>query len=375
MTMFGLRRPGACLLVPGLLGLGACGTEALDTSSAMAAALAEEVVLTEQQLNAAGLETLVVRPVTLGVPLRVPGTVATPDTAVSSLGSIVEGQVGRIRVVVGDRVPAGAELLRIHSHELTDALRDSQAATALATYRRSALERSRVLYAAGAVSREEVEWREAEHEAAAAEVRRSAEWVRHLTPSPEGDIVVRAPRAGVVFAVHVRPGAVVTPGAPLVEIGGTDVLWVHGFVPEGSAIRLGPGSGVSIELPAFPGLELAGRIVRMGELVDPLRRAVEVRVELESFPEGVRPGMFATILIPGPGSAGRALLPAEAVQRVGGREIVFLETEAGRYLPQAVRSEAMGDGMLAVDGLAAGATVVTRGAYTLRSLLEGITVE
>lgn len=369
-ALFGSAALALALLLTG------CGDASTDDVAEAAEPTPPDVVtLSPEQLASAGIVTEVVRPQAIGSALRVPGTVITPDTALAVIGSVVEGRVNQVRVVTGDRVGAGAELIRIHSHELTDAIRDRAAADAHLAYYRSALDRSRLLLEAGAVSREEVERRAAEYAAAEAEALRSTEWVEHLTPSSDGDVVVRAPRAGVVFAVHARPGAVVTPGTPLVEIGSTEVLWVQGHVPEGSAVRLDTGSLVRVAFSSLPGIEVEGHIVRMAEIIDPVRRAVEVRVELSTVPPAVRPGMYATLLIPGPGQAERMLLPTEAVQRIDSRETVFVQEDAGRYRAVQVRAEAVGDGMLAVEGIEAGAQVVTEGAYTLRSLLEGIDVE
>lgn len=365
----------AALLLPAALLLTACGGETLESVEAAEVAAPDIVTLSPEQLASAGLIVEPVQHQRIGIPQRVPGTVIAPDTALASLGSVVEGRVGSIRVVAGDRVAAGAELLRIHSPALTDALRDRDAAEAHLSYIRSALERSRMLLESGAVSREEVERRAAEYQAAAAEARRSTEWVRQLTPSPEGDIVVRAPRAGVVFSVHTSPGAVVTPGSPLIEIGSTEVLWVQGYLPEGPAVALDTGASIGVGFPSLPGVEAAGRIVRMGEVIDPVRRAVDVRIELAQVPAGVRPGMYATLLIPGPGQEERVLLPEEAVQRVSAGEVVFVEQESGRYRAVPVQAVPAGEGLLTVTGVAEGARVVTRGAYTLRSTLEGIEVE
>jgi membrane fusion protein, heavy metal efflux system len=368
-----LSLPSTLLLTAFLFAAG-CGSGG---GEAAAEPAAEEGIirLTPEQLRSAGIEVVSVALETVALPVRVPGTVTTPDTATASLGSIVEGQVGRVRVVVGDRVAAGAELMRIHSHELTDAVRDRSASTARLAYARSALERSRTLYEAGAVSREEVERRQAEFEAEQAEMRRSRDWVGHLSPSNDGDVVVRAPRPGVVLAVNVRSGTAVTPGTPLVEIGGTEVLWVTGFVPENTAVLLETGTAVQVGFPALPGLSASGRIVRMAGAVDTLRRAVEVRAELESIPVGVRPGMFATLLLPAGEPAPRVLLPAEAVQRLDGGEAVFIDEGDGRFRTRPVRAVAMGNGILAVEGLMQGMRVVTRGAYVLRSALEGVEVE
>jgi membrane fusion protein, heavy metal efflux system len=368
-----VRRPPVLALAGLLLTAAACGSAGAGPAADPEASDGT-VRLSAEQLRTAGVEVRAVTLEPLSLPVRVPGTVTTPDTATASLGSIVEGQVGRVSVVVGDRVPAGAELLRIHSHELADATRDRAGAGARLAYARSALERSRALFEAGAVSQEEVERRTAEFEAEQAELRRSEEWVRHLGPAG-GDVVVRSPRAGVVLGVHVRPGTAVNPGTPLVEVGGTEVLWVTGFVPEHTAVRLTTGADVTVGFQALPEHAVAGRVVRMAGAVDSLRRAVEVRVELAAVPPGVRPGMFATLLLSAGEPAPRVRLPAEAVQRLDGVEVAFVEEGEGRFRPHPVRAFALGDGTLAVEGLAAGTRVVTRGAYVVRSAFEGVEVE
>ena len=85
--------------------------------------------------------------------------------------------------------------------------------------------------------------------------------------------------------------------------------------------------------------------------------------------------MYATLLIPGPGEEERVLLPEEAVQRVGAGEVVFVEEKSGRYRAVPVQASPAGEGLLTVAGVAEGVRVVTRGAYTLRCMLEGIEVE
>jgi multidrug efflux pump subunit AcrA (membrane-fusion protein) len=89
------------------------------------------VELTPEQVRAAAIAVVPVDVEAIPLPVHVPGTLASPDTAMASIGSIVEGQVGQVMVVAGDRVTRGQPLLRIHSHELTDALRDREEFTSL----------------------------------------------------------------------------------------------------------------------------------------------------------------------------------------------------------------------------------------------------
>jgi cobalt-zinc-cadmium efflux system membrane fusion protein len=362
------RMLSAGLLPAAAILTAACGGEG--PAPASAAARPGVVVMTPAQVEAAGIATETTRLEQVRLPLRVAGTVVTPDPFTVHLGSIVEGRIERVDVLPGDRVPAGTSLIHIHSHEVATAQRDLAAAEAQERFAEAAYDRSSRLFAAEAVSREEVERREAQLEEARAELTRSREMIAHLSPSPAGHVVVRAPRAGTVFDVKVRPGEAVVVGAPLVDLGDASRLWVTGFIPENAAVGIAPGTPIMAGFDALPGADVSGKVVRLGGIVDSLRRAVEVRVSLDNVPAGVRPGMFASLLIPVADLADRVVLPPDAVQRSAAGDVVFIEDGPGAYHVRAVKSMALPDGRMAVEGLAGGIPVVVRGAYVLKSQLE-----
>jgi cobalt-zinc-cadmium efflux system membrane fusion protein len=352
------------------LALVACGKEA---PPPVAETLpAGTVVLTPARLRTAKLRTDTVRLESVFLPLRIPATVETPELATARVGSIVEGRVDEVLVIPGDRVPRGAPLLLIHSHELATAHRDFSAAEAELSAMQAAYDRSARLLADEAVAKEEVERRAALLATAKAEYRRAQEIIDHLSPSPEGDVTVRAPRAGVVFDVHVRAGEAVTPGTALVELGDPTQLWATGFVPENAAIAVTPGSRVAVVMDALPGDTMMAKVVRAGGRVDSLRRAVEVRVALDRVPAGVRPGMFASLVLPSGARAERVVLPEAAVQRMADGDVVFVQETPGRFRARPVMAQSLGDGRVAVEGLSAGTVVVTEGAYFVRAALEGV---
>lgn len=366
------RGPGAglALILAATLGAVACGP-GQEPAPASPPAPEGTVRLTPAQLEAADVQITPVTLVPVAETVEVPGTIVSPDTATSRVGSIVEGRVESVRVLPGDVVTRGQELMRIHSHELTDALRDLRAAEANLAYSDAAVGRTRDLLEAGAISREESQRRQAENEAFRAELVRSQELVGHLSPSDDGAVVIRAPRAGTVFEVSAKPGSAVVAGSPLVEVGRTDVLWATGWVPEEEAVRLAAGDSVRVRVQAIPGSDIHGRVVRMGGVVDPLRRAVEIRAELANLPQGIRPGLFATVLVPSGPALPRAVLPAEAVQHTTAGDMVFLEEGSGLFRPTSVEVVVLPDGSLAVTGLGEGDRVVTVGAYAVRSAMEG----
>jgi membrane fusion protein, multidrug efflux system len=176
----------------------------------------------------------------------------------------------------------------IHSHELADWQRELTAADARVAFGSTALERSRRLLAEGAVSREEVERREMELRLAEADRERAREVVEHLHPE-SGNVVIQAPREGMVFRVLTGPGEAVVPGAPLVELGSTRVLWVVGAVPE-PRCRSWSGETGEGHLPRPSRVEAEGRVISLGSRVDPALRTVELRVQMDPIPAGVRTG-------------------------------------------------------------------------------------
>lgn len=353
-----------------LMTLTACGGTGDEAVPAAAAAESGVVALTEAQRERAGIQVRELTASEMAVPVSVPAEVNPPDTARAVIGSIVEGRVEQVRVLPGDEVRAGDVLALIHSHEMMDAQRDLTAARARLEYADRALARSERLLDAGAVSREEVERRGAERAGAQADVRRAEEMVSHLDPSSEGDVTVRAPRNGVVLAVHVEPWSAVVPGDPMVEVGALAPLWATAHLPEDHAALLRPGAEARVSLQAFPGDTLAARLVRVGSRVDARTRTVEVRVELLDPPTGARPGMFARVELLDAERRMGTRVPAEAVQQVEGRPVVFVEEARGRYRVHPVDAYPMGGDGLLVTGLPSPTRVVVEGAPFLKAAAE-----
>lgn len=316
---------------------------------------------------------LEVTPVVLrehAVPIDVSATVAAPDQSTAHVGSIVEGRLIRVTVLPGQRVRAGEVLAIIHSHELASARRDLVAAEARVAAARAALGRSRTLYEVGAVSREEVEQRQATLAAVEAELARATDMVTHLNPDGD-DVTIVAPHAGVVLAVHANVGEAVLVGQSLVDVADVRTLWVTGWVPERAVPSLARGGPASVILAAFPGDTLAGRVMQIGGALDAVRRAVDVRVALEAPPQGLVPGMYATVILPTGDRALRAVLPAEAVQHTVEGDGVYLKESDHRYrFVRVTSSRVQPDGTVAVEGLTPGTEVVTTGAFRLRAIAE-----
>jgi RND family efflux transporter MFP subunit len=363
-----LARRGVLVLVSGIVLLTACGPgESPEPGSPLDAE--GLVILTPAQVGAAGIVTGMARSETVRQIVRVPASVQSPDTARASVGSFVEGRVTRVHVLPGDVVREGAPLVSIHTHELADALRDLAAAESELHFASNVLGRSEQLYDAGAVSLEELERHRADEESARAEVVRAEDILEHLNPSRDGDATIVATRAGTIFSVDVHAGQGVLPGDALMELGTTDVLWAVAFVPEHTATTLFVGDRVDVRFQVPPAL-VSARLVQMGDFVDPESRSVEVRLELDEIPPGVRVGAFAMAELSGAAPFEGIDVGEDAVVRVGDADMVFVVEGEGRYRPMPVTAVSTGQGRIAVRGVPEGAEIVLEGAYFLKAAWE-----
>lgn len=365
------RRLALWALLVALLTLQACGDPEESAAPVVAAVEPDgRIVLTDAQRQSIGIRVEPVHLEPLAETRAVPATVASPDTAEAVVGSMVEGRVEGVQVLPGDRVVAGQPLVIIQSRAAAEAQSDLAGSTARAEYARAASERAEALLAAGAISREEAERRRAETAAAEAELTRSRAQMERLSPSGEGRVTVTAPRGGTVFEVDATPGMVVLPGTELVHLGRTDLLWVTGWIPERVSPTLAPGDSLDVVFPALPDIRGRAVVVQSGGIIDGTRRAVELRAAFVEIPRGVRPGLFATLLVPLGPREDRAILPGAAVQRTPEGEVVFVEAADGSYRAVPVHSIVLPDGRVAVSGVGEGRPVVVQGAYAVRSALE-----
>jgi membrane fusion protein, multidrug efflux system len=92
-----------------------------------------------------------------------------------------------------------------------------------------------------------------------AELRQQAEELK-LPAQELSDTCIRAPIAGEVGNRRVRAGQYVKPGTLLMALIPRQALWVEANFKEGQLTRMHQGQPVSLEVDAFPGQPLSGRL-------------------------------------------------------------------------------------------------------------------
>lgn len=328
--------------------MGSGGSQSVDTSGA---AVRQPVHLTPAQERALGVVYATVRRETLTRTIRTVGQIAPPEPRLADVTPKVDGFVEQLFVnYTGDAVRQGQPLLTIYSPMMVAAEQE------LLTARRLA---SQVDSSAGEA------WQSAQATLVAARRRLSywditSEQIDHIERSGEvtKTLTLVSPVDGIVMEKNVLQGQQVMPGVRLYRIADLSTVWAEGDVFEQDLQFIHAGSQAHIEVAAYPGEHLMGRVSFVYPTVDQESRTNRVRVTVPNPGLRLKPGMYATIYfdvqLPNV-----IAVPAEAVVVTGERNLVFVRDAQGMLVPREVvlggRSETQ---VQILNGLAQGERIV-----------------
>jgi RND family efflux transporter MFP subunit len=266
----------------------------------------------------------------------------------------VAGEVEEVRFAPGTRVEKGAVVYRLEDRQarlavdlakskLDGAKRVLQRAEMLE--QRNVQSMARVLDARTIVEQAEVELRQAE--------------------AVLEDHSIEAPFTGIVGISHVEVGDRVTSSTALVNLDNRSRLVVEFDMPEVYLPRLEIGRALEVRTPGFRRRTFEGHIAGIDSRVDPRKRTVVVRAEVDNGDDLLRPGMSFSIDLVLPGKPYPSV-PDLALQFANDGNYVWrLEGEkAERVRVEIVKR--VSDEVLVSGGLKPGDPIVLEGVQRLR---------
>lgn len=359
------------------------------------------IVLDDVQQQKGHVVVAPVRATEVANTLIVPGRLTVSEDQTWHVGAIASGRIQAISARVGDSVSTGQILGRIHSHEVHEAragyeearteLQRSQSAEDYAQQRRARAQR---LFELKAGSRQDLESAElglrnaqAAHEKAQSELEKER---AHLNifqvpfddPAPDNgnseadDIPVPAPASGLVLERKASVGSVVNAGDELFAITDMSNLWMIAAANEIDLSMLHEGQRVHIEVRAYPGRDFSGRILKLGEELDPETRTLQVRI-LVPNPRGLlRPEMYATASLQQSARRSAVFVPEEAVQEINGLPVVFVRHARNEFEARAVKPGEQAAGETEIrEGLSGSESIVVKGSFLLKSQMLKSTIQ
>jgi len=276
-------------------------------------------------------------------PLILSGSIEARDVEV---GSLLGGRVAKVLVEEGSQVAAGQPIVGFETDfiDLQIAQQESRIAQSRANLTKAqrgprSEEIARARASAENAERERLRQKsllehgivgQQSYDAAATQAKTAAETLRELERGsrPEDiaaaraaleaderqlgylrrqreEALVRAPAAGVIESMDLRPGDLVGPNQPVAKMLEPSQLWVRVYVPEPQLGRVRIGQKASLKVDTFPKREFPGHVVEIRTQSEYTPRNVQtldqrmdqvfgVKVAIDRAPE-LRPGMAATV--------------------------------------------------------------------------------
>ena len=327
------------------------------------------IAMSAEKMAASGIAVERVEAGSLIQEILAQATVTAPPEGQAVLTARADGAVTRINKRLGDPVGAGETVALLESREAAAFVAERNAAAATAQAARAAAAREQRLFNAKITARQDLEAAIAARRLAEAELQRAEAAVRTAGVTGGGRyLAVRSPISGRITEVDTQLGAYVSAGTELFHVADPRRIQIDASVPAPEAQRIQPGDPAKVELPNGGIVEATVRSITPS--LDPQSRSATVVLQLGGSPGGLTQGQAVRVRITPRGSQESGIiLPEEAVQQIEGRDMVFVQTNGGfQATPVSVGSRS-GGRVEILEGLSAGQTIVTQGAFALKSPL------
>jgi cobalt-zinc-cadmium efflux system membrane fusion protein len=311
--------------------------------------------------------------------LRIPGSIQVDEQRIARIGAPVTGRVVDIDAVLGQSVKRGETLATLNSTELAQNQLVYIKALQQIDLHSKAVERARILLESDVISKAELQRRESELSGAQAELSAANDQLQVLGMSPQSIAKlskssqmrsissVTSRIAGTVINRQINLGQVVQPADELFVVADLSRVWAVAEVPEREIDLIEKGQEVDIEIPALDTKPIKGKLIYIGDVVNPQTRTVTVRSELNNAKAAIKPDMLVSMLVQSKPTS-KLSVPVQAIVREEDKDHVFVQIAPNKYR---LREVTVGDdyhGMVAiVNGIEAGEVVVGEGAFHLNN--------
>lgn len=311
-----------------------------------------------------------IQPETFSPTVQAPARIEFRSKALSTVGAVIAGRVGKIHVQAGDKVKAGMLLASLESPQAAQ-MRAEIARTEDELQRaEDHAKRQEMMFKSGVGL--EVERMEADIQLkeARTDYQRSIQAAQLLGEGSGQTVPLLAPVDGVVLKVLTNLGAAVESGAVLFELGEPNALRIVADVFENELPLIFPGAKVSLQIDAAHET-YSGKVTSVSATVQPDLRRAEVYIDLDNPGISLKPGMFARATIQGAGP-NRFVLPTTSVLIKGGKQtVVYIEGKNGVFSARNVKVGQARENLVPIlEGIQAGDRVVVSGTLLLDSEAE-----
>ncbi|MGR9013596.1 MAG: efflux RND transporter periplasmic adaptor subunit [Gammaproteobacteria bacterium] len=291
----------------------------------------------------------------------------------TTLSFRVAGKLTNRMVDIGEQVHKGQLLAKLDSADFRLAVQNIKAqlisAKADRDYSKDDLNRYREMFEQNIISQPELDRRQTVYISAQQKVA-SLEAQLGQAGNQLAYTDLSADRDGVVTALEIETGQVVSSGQPVIRLAQLDEKEIHINIPEHRVAELKQRQDVIVTLWADSDKQIKARIREIAAAADPVSRTYRVKATLLESLDEARLGMTATVWIPSitPSSLAVPLSAIFTPQNQPEQTSVWLvdeQTSTVKAAPIQIGAALPGE-QVAVTGLSSGQLIVKAGVNRLR---------
>ncbi|QQX80600.1 efflux RND transporter periplasmic adaptor subunit [Shewanella sp. KX20019] len=335
---------------------GTCPICGMNLEKVTVGGVSEEVVVgvSGGMQQALGMRSEQVTKGTLSKQVKTIGTVQYNENAIGHAHTRVSGWLETLMVhTVGQQVKKGQLLYELYSPELINAQDDYMQAI---DYLKQDSRRGNDLLRKARLRLELLGV--------------SSSTIKHLERT--GETVYRVPyyaeQDGFVSQLSVRHGMYVQPGNTLFEIVDLSNVWVIADVFENEQSWLEQGRPVEVTSASQGLFDLQSTIDYIYPELDPVSRAMRVRIKLANTEKLLKPGTLVDVTLFGEPKKNVLSIPTEALILTGRENRVVVQRDDNRFASVSVKVGIISQGKAEIiEGLNAGDKVIVSGQFLLDS--------
>lgn len=327
---------------------------------------ANVIELSPAQLTASAIEVVPVQRGG-GQSSQISGRVEPMPGARAAVAALVSGRVQRVLVAPGDHVRAGDPIAVLLSGDGASLRAAADAAQAEAQAAASAYQRDSHLTQQGVVARQEMEASRARVQAAQANMRAAqARMAAAGHPDSRGRITIPSPVSGVVGAVGISAAGFVSAGDVVATVSNPSDTQLVFNTTAALAAQVSPGMALQVRGPQG---SFAAQVIASATDIEQTGMAV-IRAKASNTPLPAT-GAVVTAVMTTEQDQGIFSVPAEAVQSLDGRSVVFVSEPDGRFRAMPVMAgRRAGDQIEIITGLQGDERIAARNAFLLKAELS-----
>ena len=182
-------------------------------------------------------------------------------------------------------------------------------------------------------------------------------------------VMIRSPLSGFVIQRNAEEGSYIKAGTEVFRIADLSRVWVDAHLYEYEFSGIAEGQQAEITLPYLPGRTFSGKVAYVYPYLQPKTRDLIIRLVFLNPEMELKPEMYADVVIKTVLKGEGLMIPSEAVIRTGRRNVVFVSSGHGKFMP---RDLVLGplldnDKVQVLGGVMAGESVVVSGQFLLDS--------